>query len=309
MVVNGRKVNVPIELIAARVGIGLLLRVLQPLNKLTHLVDEHHLALDAAVILLVPLENGLLADHVRLIKKHDDFLEGSHERHVRVTIFLDLEDETEFGARLLRERSEQAGVLFQVAHRLIGDELLLLGPLRYVHDRRPNDADGLVLLDLVLGGQLLHFGDDVTLGTVLGQRLGQHHLQLLLGQLQVLIVVQLQYLLQPVLLEGIPEIELRLLRVRNETDQVRFDVGPFDRRVQRIDALLLAPALEHVDEEVECEVVLDQVRVVQHEHRVERDARVRYPQRHHHRQFFPFGGVEILDEHQYLLDLVLKYLL
>lgn len=92
-------------LIAFGIRIALLFRVLQPLDELAHLVDEHHLPLDV-VVLLVPLEDRLFRNDVRLVEEHDDLLEGAHKRHVRVAVLLHLEQQRDFGARALREGRE-----------------------------------------------------------------------------------------------------------------------------------------------------------------------------------------------------------
>lgn len=67
-------------------------------------------------------------------------------------------------------------------------------------------------------------------------------------------------------LEGLPEVGLRLVAVGHEAHQMGLDVGFFDRRIEGGDSLVLTPPDEHVDEEVERQVVFDQMRVAQDGH-------------------------------------------
>lgn len=133
---------------------------------------------------------------------------------------------------------------------------LLLRPFWNVHNGGPNDADSLVLLYVLLDGEIAQLCDDVALLLVFCKAVGQHDLQLFLGELLVLVVVQLQDFFQSVLLEGGAEIHLRLFRVGHEAHQVRFDVRFFDSRMEGIDALVLTPAFEHVDQKVKGQMVL-----------------------------------------------------
>lgn len=80
------------HLVAASVRIALFLGVLQPFNKVFHLINKHHLAFDV-VVLLVPHEYHLLGYNVSFVKKHDDLLESPHKGHVRVAELLHLQEQ------------------------------------------------------------------------------------------------------------------------------------------------------------------------------------------------------------------------
>lgn len=87
---------------------------------------------------------------------------------------------------------------------------------------------------------------------------------------------------------------------------MRFDIGFFNGQIQGVDAFLLTPRLEHVDEEVQREMIFDQMRIIQDENGVKRHAAVAYPKGQHHRQLFPIGWLEIFHEQQYFLNFILK---
>lgn len=94
--------------------------------------------------------------------------------------------------------------------------------------------------------------------------------------------------------------------VRYETGEMRFDIRFFYRQIERIDAFLLTPRLEHVDEKVQRQMVLDQMRIVQDEYSVKRYAAIGDPKGQHHRQLFSIGWLEIFHKQQYFLNFILQ---
>ncbi len=95
--------------------------MLEPLYELLHLLHEDGPAA-GGVAVLVPLEDDLLGEHVRLVQQQHDLVEGLKEVHVVVAVLLDLVQERELGAGGAGEGGEQGHVLLQVAEGLRGKQ-------------------------------------------------------------------------------------------------------------------------------------------------------------------------------------------
>lgn len=73
-----------------------------------------------------------------LVEQDHDLVEAVHEVHVVVAVFLDLQDEAQFGAIVGGESLEELRVDLEVTEGLVGDQLFLLVPLAQRHDCRPD---------------------------------------------------------------------------------------------------------------------------------------------------------------------------
>ena len=85
--------------------------MLQPLYELLHLIHEHSPPL-GGVAVLVPLEDHLLAQHLRLVEQQDDLVEALEEVLVVVAILLDLVAQNHLALGRVSEGRKEWDVLF-----------------------------------------------------------------------------------------------------------------------------------------------------------------------------------------------------
>merc|ERR1712038_1414298 len=163
--------------VAGFLGLGLL----QPVDELLHLLHEDGPPL-GNVVVLVPLEDDLLAEDLSLVEEEHDLVEALEETLVVVAVFLDLVAENHLALCRAREGREQRDVLLQMSQCLLLDQVLLLVGLHgrhsvlldcvfqihdYFLDRLLVIDGGLQCsLDVFLGARILHpgqVGDDLLL--------------------------------------------------------------------------------------------------------------------------------------------------
>lgn len=82
--------------------------------------------------------NLLSSRKLTFVEQDHDLVEAVHEVHVVVAVFLNLQDEGQFGAIVGGEGLEELRVDLEVAECLVCDQLFLLVPLAQRHDRRPD---------------------------------------------------------------------------------------------------------------------------------------------------------------------------
>ena len=94
------------------------LSLLQPLNKLLHLVHEYGPAL-GDVSVLVPLEDDLLGQDLSLVEEHHDLLERLEKALVVVAVLLDLVAQHHLALGGAGEGGEQSNVGLDVLQSLV----------------------------------------------------------------------------------------------------------------------------------------------------------------------------------------------
>lgn len=104
-------------------------------------------------------ENFCISCQLTLVEQDHDFVEAVHEVHVVIAVFLNLQDETQFGAIVGGESLEKLRVDLEMTEGLVGDQLFLLVPLAQRHDRRPDNANDFMFWNDILFGQILNISN------------------------------------------------------------------------------------------------------------------------------------------------------